>query len=178
LQSALQSYQENVDREFSKWRDYFKLRGEDNLFGYLKVEAVALRICQNDSLFEAVARVLAAKVCGVKVRVSLEATMNNTISQFLFRYAPKILKDGDVIRRESEADFVKCFPEVERVMYAGEDRVSDFVFKKAAESLTFIVRNPPLMSGRLELLNFHNEQSISHSFHRYGNLGGRTLEAH
>lgn len=175
LQSALQSYMHNLEVEFEKERDFFKLRGEDNIFKYLKLNKVALRICKDDSLFESMARILAARVCGVEVRVSLEEDMNNAVSQFLFRYSQKVLNDHDVMKRESEADFVKSFVEVDRIMYAKERNISDFVFEKAAEQLKFIVRHAPLMEGRIELLNFFEEQAISHSYHRYGNLGGRSL---
>jgi RHH-type proline utilization regulon transcriptional repressor/proline dehydrogenase/delta 1-pyrroline-5-carboxylate dehydrogenase len=175
LQSALQSYLKNYEVEFSRERDFFKLRGEDNIFRYLKLNKVAIRICKGDDLFSAVSRLLAAKVCKVQVHVSIEDDMNDPISQFLFRYSLKILKDGDTMRRESEEDFIKTFSEVDRIMYANEDNISDEVFKKASELLKFIVRNPPLMEGRFELLNFFEEQSISHSYHRYGNLGSRAL---
>ncbi len=175
LQSALQSYMELYDNEFSKDRDFFKLRGEDNIFRYLKLKKVALRVCKDDNLFESMSRILAAKVCGVEVRVSLEEEMNNSVSQFLFRYSPKILKDSDIIKRESESDFAKSFSDVDRILYARETNISDFIFEQAAEKLKFIVRTPPLMEGRIELLNFFEEQSISHSYHRYGNLGSRSL---
>jgi RHH-type proline utilization regulon transcriptional repressor/proline dehydrogenase/delta 1-pyrroline-5-carboxylate dehydrogenase len=175
LQSALQSYLKNYEVEFTRERDFFKLRGEDNIFRYLKLNKVAIRICKGDDFFSAVSRLLAAKVCKVQVHVSIEDDMNDPISQFLFRYSLKILKDGDTMKRESEEDFIKTFSEVDRIMYANEDNISAEVFKKASELLKFIVRNSPLMEGRFELLNFFEEQSISHSYHRYGNLGSRAL---
>jgi RHH-type transcriptional regulator, proline utilization regulon repressor / proline dehydrogenase / delta 1-pyrroline-5-carboxylate dehydrogenase len=175
LQAALQSYLENYENEFLKERDFFKLRGEDNFFKYLKINKVAIRICENNSLFDSMARILAAKVCGVKIHLSLEQDMNNEISQFLFRYAFKMLKEDDVIKRETENDFVKCFKDVDRIMYSNENDISEMIFKKSAELLKFIVRSKPLMSGRIELLNFFEEQSVSHSYHRYGNLGRRSL---
>lgn len=177
LQSAIQSYMDSYANEFSKERDFFKLRGEDNIFKYLKLNKVALRICKEDNLFDSMARILAAKVCKVQVRVSLEEDMNNEVSQFLFRYSQKILKTEDVMKRESEVEFAKSFNEVDRIMYADQTNVSEFIFKKAADSLKFIVRHKPMMEGRIELLNFFEEQSISHSYHRYGNLGARTLNS-
>ena len=102
--------------------------------------------------------------------------MNNSVSDFLFRYAPKILNEEDTIKRENEVGFIKCFQDVDRIMYAGDKNISEFIYKEAAKELKFIVRSKPMMSGRIELLNFFEEQSISHSYHRYGNLGGRVLE--
>ena len=50
------------------------------------------------------------------------------------------------------------------------------IFQEASKQLKFIVRQAPLMEGRLELLNYFIEQSISHSFHRYGNIGARAIK--
>jgi RHH-type proline utilization regulon transcriptional repressor/proline dehydrogenase/delta 1-pyrroline-5-carboxylate dehydrogenase len=50
------------------------------------------------------------------------------------------------------------------------------VFTEAAKLAKFIVRGNPMMEGRLELLNYFEEQSISHSYHRYGNIGVRALD--
>lgn len=176
LRDALQGYTHSLYDEYKKERDFFNLRGEDNIFKYLKLDKVAIRICKDDSLFDSMSRVLAAKVCNVKVHVSLEEDMNNAVSNFIFRYASKVLKDEDIIRRESESAFVKCFSDIDRIMFSNEKNISDYIYKEAANELKYIVRSKPLMSGRIELLNFFEEQSISHSYHRYGNLGGRVLE--
>jgi acyl-CoA reductase-like NAD-dependent aldehyde dehydrogenase len=39
-----------------------------------------------------------------------------------------------------------------------------------------VSRQPVLAEGRIELLWYLTEQSISHDYHRYGNLGARTTE--
>jgi RHH-type proline utilization regulon transcriptional repressor/proline dehydrogenase/delta 1-pyrroline-5-carboxylate dehydrogenase len=31
------------------------------------------------------------------------------------------------------------------------------------------------MEGRIEMLNYFQEQTVSHSYHRHGNLGDRAL---
>ncbi len=175
LQSALQSYIHYYDREFSQQRDFVKIRGEDNFFKYLKLNRVSIRVCKQDCLFKAMSRILAAKVADVSVNVSVEHDMNDEVSRFMFRYAQKILSDSDIIKKENEQDFAKTFSEVDRIIYADPGKVSDYIYKRAAESLTFIVRAQALMEGRLELLNYFEEQTISHSYHRYGNLGGRVL---
>jgi RHH-type proline utilization regulon transcriptional repressor/proline dehydrogenase/delta 1-pyrroline-5-carboxylate dehydrogenase len=49
-------------------------------------------------------------------------------------------------------------------------------FSEAAKIAKFIIRQKPMMEGRLELLNYMQEQSISYSYHRYGNLGARGID--
>ena len=75
--------------------------------------------------------------------------------------------------REDEKQFVTCFENVDKIFYAHETLISPFVYETAAKKAKYIVRNKPLMEGRIELLHYFAEQSISHSYHRYGNLGAR-----
>ena len=175
LRIALQSYLFCLEDEFLKERDFCRVRGEDNVFRYRKLGSVAIRICKGDGFFDSVARILAARVCGVKIHVSFEPDDVASISQYLFRYSKKILREEDSIKTESEDSFAEGFAFVDRIFYAKSEKVSEFVYKQAAKHLKFVVCQPPLMEGRLELLNFFEEQSISHSYHRYGNPGRRAL---
>lgn len=176
LKEATQSYLYHYENEFSQEHDYFKLRGEDNIFRYIKLKRVTIRVCENDSLFECLSRILAAKISGTAVQVSVSNTMDNAISKFLLTEVPKILSSQNLIKKESEPDFAKSFSSVDRIIYSKELEISKFIFSEAARLTKFIVRVPPLMEGRLELLHYFNEQSISHSYHRYGNLGERASD--
>ena len=173
VKQAVESYIYHYEHEFSKEHDYFKLRGEDNIFRYMKLKVVALRVSENDSLFECLSRILAAKISGATIQISVTNEMNNSVSEFLFHEACKLLQPTDTMKKESEVEFAKSFPSVDRIIYSKESEVSDFIFSEAARLTKFIVRTPPLMEGRLECLHYFNEQSISHSYHRYGNLGER-----
>ncbi len=175
LDAAVQSYLEEHEREFNKEHDYFKIRGEDNIFRYLPLSKVALRVGKKDNLFEIVSRILAARISGVGLHVSLEATLENSVSSFLFEHKDRLLAPTDLLVREDESTFMECFEKVDRIIYADISRVSKAVFKKAAKLVKYIVRQKPMMDGRFELLNYFQEQSISHSYHRYGNLGARGL---
>ncbi len=46
----------------------------------------------------------------------------------------------------------------------------------AAENVTPLIQEPVLASGRLELLHYVREVSVSINYHRYGNLGERENE--
>ena len=48
--------------------------------------------------------------------------------------------------------------------------------RAANEACIYIADTPVLNEGRLELLWYTEEQSLSNDFHRYGNLGARANE--
>ncbi|MGB0989578.1 MAG: aldehyde dehydrogenase, partial [Halarcobacter sp.] len=140
----------------------------------LPLENVLIRVSNDDTLFEAVSRILAARVAGVHFKVSIEN--NALVKEFLESHKADLFTSRDGLVEQSEEEMAKTIDKFDRVIYSDISKVSDLVFKKSSESLTFIVRQKPMMEGRLELLNYFIEQSISHSFHRYGNIGARELD--
>lgn len=172
LALSLQSYYENYENEFSQAKDYCEVRGEDNHFRYLPLENVLIRVSSDDTLFETVSRILAAKVSGVRFKVSIE---NNKLVQSFLEGAKELFGSRDGLAVQSDEEMAKTISKFDRVIYSDISKVPALVFTKASESLTFIVRTTPMMEGRLELLNYFIEQSISHSYHRYGNIGARDL---
>ena len=66
--------------------------------------------------------------------------------------------------------------ETDRVRYAAATRVPESVRRAAAETQTFIADAPVLAEGRVELLWYVQEQSVCFDYHRYGNLGARSVE--
>jgi len=63
-----------------------------------------------------------------------------------------------------------------RVRYGGRGRVPAEVRRAAAAAGQWIADVPVVAAGRVELLWYLREQSISHDYHRYGNLGRRAGE--
>jgi RHH-type proline utilization regulon transcriptional repressor/proline dehydrogenase/delta 1-pyrroline-5-carboxylate dehydrogenase len=61
--------------------------------------------------------------------------------------------------------------DAERVRDAAPDRVPAAILAAAREPGRYVARAPVLAEGRIELLWYLREQSISHDYHRYGNLG-------
>ena len=61
--------------------------------------------------------------------------------------------------------------QMDRLRYAAPDRVPEIVHRAAAATGLCIISRPVLAEGRIELLWYLQEQSISHDYHRYGNLG-------
>jgi RHH-type proline utilization regulon transcriptional repressor/proline dehydrogenase/delta 1-pyrroline-5-carboxylate dehydrogenase len=77
--------------------------------------------------------------------------------------------DDQVIKaiREGQAD---------RVRYAAPDRAPLPVIEAAGAAGGCLVATPVSAEGRLEMLWYVHEQSISVDYHRYGNLGVRANE--
>ena len=176
LKDALQSYLKNYDEEFSVEHDFFKLRGEDNIFRYIPLERIALRVCKDDTIFEVLSRVLAAKISKVSINISIESSLENSVVSFLYENKNGLLKKNDTLLRQNDDEFSKSFMKIDRIIYSNESKISDYIFKEAGKLAKFIVRQKPIMEGRVELLNYFEEQSISHSYHRYGNIGERALD--
>ncbi len=62
---------------------------------------------------------------------------------------------------------------VARVRYAAPRRVPETIRAAAAETLQYVADTPVSLHGRVELLWYMREQSVSHVYHRYGNVGLR-----
>ncbi len=175
LNVALQSYLLQKSEEFLLEKDYVKVRGEDNVFKYIPVESVLVRVHENDTLFDILARILAVKVVGAKTILSFPSTMNDA-SRLVFENKKLFFDSNDEVHIQSDEEMAPLLSEVSRIRYAGEDRVPEYIYKEAAKNAIYIARSQPLMEGRFELLHYYLEQSLSFSYHRYGNLGMRGLD--
>jgi len=172
---AVKSYLYHWEQEFSQEKDYFHLRGQDNVVRYLPIGTIVIRIHQNDSLFDALARIAAARIAGCKTFVSLPTALNNTVTTFLYSHKGQRFLDDVPIINQSDEDLIEMIPEIHRIRYASPDRVPDKVFHAAAEIGFYISRSKVSMEGRIELLQYFQEQSVCFDYHRYGNLGERAL---
>ena len=78
-------------------------------------------------------------------------------------------------QRRIDQALIDLMPKVDRIRYAAPDRVPARVFAAAAQTGFYISRTRVYMEGRLELLQYYQQQSVCHNYHRYGNLGARGL---
>jgi RHH-type proline utilization regulon transcriptional repressor/proline dehydrogenase/delta 1-pyrroline-5-carboxylate dehydrogenase len=173
---AIESYLYSMQEKFSKEEDYFHLRGQDNLLRYLPIKEMMIRLQPADTLFETLARIAAAKIAGCTTRLSKPGDMKNEVTDFLEDRYGKTFLDGLVVNDMSDDELIQEMGVLERIRYAAPDRVPEKVFEAAAETGFYLSRAPVFMEGRLELLQYFQQQAICDSYHRYGNLGERSLE--
>jgi len=181
MKDARASYERWWRDEFSCEHDHFRLPGQDNIRRYLPFEAVRVRVTPSDSAFEIGARVEAADIVGARLILSRPPALNSDGWTEFRRRAGPGSSEADVILETDDELAARIAGQAahgtERIRFAAPDRVPDGVRKAAAKSGAWIADEPVLAEGRVELLWYLREQSISHDYHRYGNLGARSGEA-
>ena len=177
VRQAASSYAHHYAEEYSQVHDHFRLLGQDNLRRYLAVQALRIRIHSSDNLFDIFARVAAAKTAGCRMTISSDPRMSAPLVDLLDDLT---VNWGGTIEfvDETEEELAEIVGrhDTERLRYAGPDRVSDVIRRAAPLAQVYVADSPVLEHGRIELLWYLVEQSISVDYHRYGNLGDRATE--
>lgn len=159
------NYRQAWNNVFSKEEDVSHIYGEENTFRYLPLNSMALRIADGDELNDALLVMLAANQTKTKLTVSL----SDKHHQLEVIKAKVASFHGMSLRLESEDDFINTMSTYERIRTCSES-LSDAVYQKAAELGLCIIDSAPLAEGRIELLHYLKEQSISFEYHRYGSI--------
>ena len=171
--AAIASYHERYLEEFGREHDHFKLVGQDNHRRYKPVPSLRVRVTDGDSPFDIFARVCAAKTAGCRITVSRPPGYSSAALDLLDKLTEWW---GAAIEFVAESDEALAAAiaahKTDRVRYAGGD-VPEAVLRAVGDTGIYIARSPVLVEGRIELLWYVSEQSISHDYHRYGNLGAR-----
>jgi RHH-type transcriptional regulator, proline utilization regulon repressor / proline dehydrogenase / delta 1-pyrroline-5-carboxylate dehydrogenase len=178
--AAIASYDHWARAEFQAAHDHFHLLGEDNFRRYLPVEPVRIRIHPADSLDEIFCRAAAARAAGCRAIVSTPAALSGSAAHAVELLDTLTDSWAGAIEFIEEVDLAIAEAirtgQVARIRYAAPDRVSGAVRAAAAEHLQYVADTPVSRHGRVELLWYVREQSVSHIYHRYGNLGLRADE--
>ena len=174
---AVKSYLYNAEQEFFPEKDYFHLRGQDNILRYIPAGKVVIRLHENDTLFDLLARIAAAKISRCELIVSIPVELDNPVASFLDCTEGKTFIQNTPVMRQTDLELAEITGKIQRIRYAAPERVSPEILNHAANTGFYIARSRVVMEGRIELLHYVKEQSICDSYHRYGNLGERSMTA-
>ena len=172
---AVRSYLYHTEQQFSREQDFFHLRGQDNILRYQPVGTVMVRLHEADTLFDTLSRIAAVRISGCDLMLSVPEGLANAVTAFLFGREGRGFVADSPINYQSDADVVNMMPRIQRIRYAAPERVPQTVYEGAAKTGFYIARTKVMMEGRIELLQYFRQQSICDSYHRYGNLGERTI---
>lgn len=171
-EASSQSYFYWYKKYFSKTTDLCKVVGEDNLFKYVPHPKIALRVHSQDDLIDVMRVIAAAVICHTHLEVSGDS---ETVEKITKGDWVKLSSKVEVIS-ESESHFI------DRLKAGVLNRVrllsppSSKLEQALAEACCQVHLAPVMANGRLELLHYLREVSISSDYHRYGNLGTREHE--
>lgn len=165
LDFAALNYRKAWREEFSQERDVNHIYGESNIFRYLPLRKVVLRVQADDDLGDILLSLLAASTAKTHLTISIDG--GNDKLQALEK-AISITKGADILI-ENEEQFIADMDKYERVRTCTAN-LSDAIFEKAAKLGKHIATHKPLVEGRLELLHYLKEQSIAFEYHRYGSI--------
>jgi RHH-type proline utilization regulon transcriptional repressor/proline dehydrogenase/delta 1-pyrroline-5-carboxylate dehydrogenase len=152
-------------------RDPNKIIGEDNFFRYVPRKNMAIRIETHSPPLDVLRICAAALTVGCGLEISWQHPASNPHEPMWCELAPLI-----AVVEETLDDFLQ------RVRTGRFDRIrsaepaSTFLLEAAAQMAIPIVDAPVVANGRLELLHYLREISISTEYHRYGYLGARENE--
>ena len=155
LRAAAESYNFWWDKEFSVEHDPSNLHGETNHFRYRRLRNVLVRGDQMSDL-ELAQTLLAGKVLGVDIHLSLASERAGFSSNVTI-----------------ETETALCLRMVEVRKQFGSLRApnaSEMLRRAANDAPIQMIDWSVLSNGRIELLHYMREQSVSETTHRYGNI--------
>jgi RHH-type transcriptional regulator, proline utilization regulon repressor / proline dehydrogenase / delta 1-pyrroline-5-carboxylate dehydrogenase len=162
-----------LETHFNKEHDYSNIRGESNVIRYIGVKSVLLRFEEEDVLYEMLASISAAKMVGAKVYVSIPKNPKSEALLYLKEKNSVLLDTDDTFALEDETALVEAMQSVERIRFLRVPKIA--VYEAVAQYALYIATESFVEHGRIELMHYFIEQSVSDSYHRYGNLGLRGL---
>jgi RHH-type proline utilization regulon transcriptional repressor/proline dehydrogenase/delta 1-pyrroline-5-carboxylate dehydrogenase len=176
--AAITNYAVRNAEEFGVAHDPQRLVGQDNLRRYRPVPALRVRVHADDDPFELFARVAAARTVGCRITVSSPSGLDAKAVTLLDALTEPWAAAIEFVE-ESDAELAQVVGarQTDRLRYARPERVPLEVRRAIGDSGIYVADAPVLAEGRIELLWYVTEQSLSIDYHRYGNLGARADES-
>lgn len=154
------SYAEAFAKEFAHARDINNLYGEQNVLRYLPVERMVLRLFPGDSNEEAKMIAFAAQTCHTPLVISFGEDDDRTAA---------LASTGCPLKKEDLKSFYDSLDNYYRIRTCSSDIPDDF-YKEVSAMNMYVATAPPVKNGRVELLHYLKEQSITFEYHRYGSI--------
>lgn len=169
LQLTVRSYEKAWQDHFSVTHDPSLLLGQDNFFRYRPAPGIVLRLGSGARPLEVSCALAAARTCGIAMCISLgdEDAEARSYLDALGGW-PHVIESEDELAARLAAD------DVSRIRSIG--KLGSRLREAARVGAVHCEESTVLATGRVELLRYLQEQSISIDYHRHGNLGDREAE--
>lgn len=156
----VKSYADAYAKEFVRARDINNLYGEQNAFRYLPMQEMVLRLFPGDSNEQALMIALAARTCHTPLVISFSPDDDRTEA---------LAPTGCKLKKESDSAFYDSLVNYYRVRTCSPDLPME-MYEEIAILDLYVATAPPVRDGRVELIHYIQEQSLSFEYHRYGSI--------
>ncbi|MCS7471094.1 proline dehydrogenase family protein [Stieleria sp. ICT_E10.1] len=160
--------------------DHVRLVGQDNWRRYLPVGQLRVRLQENETADDLAVSMLAAAAAKCPVTYSLcnessdlvpvlESISEHLIDNAVSSWRCEWVQESDEALAEEISD-----GRVDRLRVLTATKQLPMLLHDACrQAFISIIAEPVVDDAEIEMLRYLNEQSISHDYHRYGNLGRR-----
>jgi len=164
LEVARTSYPNAWKTHFSLDHDPSQVLGESNIFRYRPLKRIIFRVTSQTTEIDIQRIILAVKQCNTTLRISMEQGVT----------LPKDIDLTDItIKEESTEELIEAIQDT-NYQYAQRLRIttpiSEAVRLATIDAHVMITSSPVVSNGRLELRHYVQEQSVTQTLHRYGNI--------
>ncbi|MFM8325066.1 MAG: hypothetical protein ACKN9U_09410, partial [Pirellulaceae bacterium] len=144
----------------------------------LPMQRVRLRVGPEDRLWEVLAAASAAVATGARITISRPVDLHDEWEAWMEQWTQDWGADIEFVE-ETDQVFLGALVggQADRVRVLRPGSLALAILQTAIEQHVPVVDEPLHASGRIELLWYVQEQSVSTDYHRYGNLGVRATEA-
>ncbi|MSP33938.1 MAG: aldehyde dehydrogenase family protein [Rickettsiales bacterium] len=160
---VFKNYLNSYNQYFSQEIDYQQIPGQSNITRFLKLPNIAIRAHQSCSVKDLILTILAAKICTNEVHLSIE---KDILIEEINKISPAILWQVKIVIQDNE-EFIQQIEKFKRVRIVGKNAL-DLFKQKAAKTGLAVIGEDVIYQGRVELLHYLQEQSVSNNYHRFG----------
>ena len=157
-----------------------KVIGQKNIFRYRKAGECTIRVCPGDSVSDILLRLFAGLIAGNKITVSIipEQILENKTISFLKSHFLQPIQNNFFLKFENDEKLYARIlkNQINRLAYIHPKNIPDKIHKAAIQVNLPVICSKPLVEGRFLMLEQFNEQCITYTYHRYGNLGLKQFE--
>lgn len=155
------AWQQAWNEHFAVEHDPSGLRCEQNVFRYRAVRQAIVRVETGAQLLDGMRAVLAARICGVPVVLSLLGGISTHGMQGVAGVTVHVedVAGLEVRLRSGACDRLRCF-----------GGLFDATHAAAHEGHVLVCDEPMLAGARRELRHYLREQTVTQTMHRYGNI--------
>lgn len=166
--SSTQSYMYFWEEYFSRSHDPSCVLGQDNFLCYVPHRRIVLRVQPSDEIQDVLRVIAAAEICGTFLEVSGKDGLLNDLKKLELPHLTITLENEEEFTERLEAGGIERVRLLSQPSYALQIALANVGCN--------VILAPVLANGRVELLHYLREMSLSIDYHRYGNLGERELE--